>query len=446
MDSFSEVALDIGSTSIKCAGLNSSGELELIAQQPSPKLKHEEDKVCGDVKAYIRVCIDLLDKAKARSVKGCSLAITSQRSTFVVWNKQGDVLSPLISWQDRFYGRDALLGLDQIEIQNVSGLVPSPYYLGPKLKGWMKQAKTPLKDMLVGTLDTYLIWVLSQRKYFVMDRSMAARSALLDLATGEWSSRLLEMFNVDKLCLPSLVRSRGLEIDLEEYWVLRSLSADQSASLYGHDPKPGDICVNFGTGVFVMKVEKKQNERHMSYQNALFYEDAQRHYFCEGAVNGLSRALQQHQILLDSTELIENDTYCVVDSSGLGAPYWRSEVEFQCTLENFDRKSHDLKRSVVLEGLIFRVYEIISDLADQNSRILVSGGASRDKILIKTLALLCEQRVFSCDVHDSSLRGALKFLNPDLNELVLRKVKKTDNTYLEGKYKIWKKWMQTCLK
>jgi glycerol kinase len=237
-----------------------------------------------------------------------------------------------------------------------------------------------------------------------------------------------------------------LEIDLEEYWVLRSLSADQSASLYGHDPKPGDICVNFGTGVFVMKVEKKQNERHMSYQNALFYEDAQRHYFCEGAVNGLSRALQQHQILLDSTELIENDTYCVVDSSGLGAPYWRSEVEFQCTLENFDRKSHDLKRSVVLEGLIFRVYEIISDLADQNSRILVSGGASRDKILIKTLALLCEQRVFSCDVHDSSLRGALKFLNPDLNELVLRKVKKTDNTYLEGKYKIWKKWMQTCLK
>lgn len=445
MATFSAIALDIGSTSIKCAGLTDDGHLKIIAQEQSPQLNFEKEKVWGDPEAYLNVCLALLQKAKKLTEKDCPLSITCQRSTFLVWNREGKVLSPLISWQDRFFGREGLSQMEKERVQELSGLVPSSYYLGPKLKGWLKHSQKICRDIYVGTFDTYLVWVLSSKERFVIDRSMAARTALMDLNGGDWSSELLEIFHADQSCLPSLLRTCNLEIGLQDHWLLQSMSADQSASLYGHDPEPGDICVNFGTGVFVMKVFQAQDSPRSCYQNALFYEGNQRHYFYEGAVNGLTRTLQSHQVVLDSTALQENDAFCLVDSAGLGAPYWRSELDFQVSLDNFTNQKTEFKRSVIIEGLAFRVNEMIQDLAGRGARVLVSGGASCDKVLMEFLSSLCPYPVFRADIHESSLRGALKFTQKEINKLDFHRLDKQENPYLQSKYNVWCGWKNNCL-
>lgn len=447
METYLGIALDLGSTSIKCAGLREDGNFTVITQCKAPALHHEDKKVTGDALAYVDKCIELLNFAKLKTKSKTALSLTCQRSSFLVWEKvTGELLSPMISWQDRYYGSENLSEEHKEKVREISGLVPSPYYLGPKLKGWFgENNKRVQSDICVGTLDSYLVWRLSQKREFIIDASMAARTALFDIHQGCWSDVLLKLYSIDQSVLPKLTSTCNLNIELDSHWLLKSMSADQSASLCGHEPNPRDICLNFGTGVFVMKVLSKKSTWQRYYQNALYYKDKDFQYFNEGAVNGLTRSLELCRVNLDSSPIVENDFFCRVDASGLGAPHWRPNCEFMTSSKDFYDCSHTIRRSVFIEGLCFRVLEMIEDLKESESRIIISGGMTHDGVLVQTLASLLEGGLLKCSESETSLRGAFKFIRRIQIPIVFEKVILPQSKYLRGKYEKWRVWMKSII-
>jgi len=191
------IVLDLGSTSIKAGLLRADGMLTDVVSTAAPKLNASDGRYESDALAYAREAEQVLARCLAQTNDRPSLALCSQRSSFLIWDRaSGEALTPLISWQDTRGACDALREKEGV-IRELSGLRLTPYYFGPKLRVvlqdnlvWRKRLECG--EYLVGTLDTFLIWRWTGGKQFVTDASMAARTLLMDVIHQRWSSVLWE--------------------------------------------------------------------------------------------------------------------------------------------------------------------------------------------------------------------------------------------------------------
>jgi len=182
------IALDLGSTSIKAGLLDGNGMLSDIIALPAPKITANNGCYESNALAYAEAAEEVLGACLAQTDGSPPLGMCSQRSSFLIWERaSGQPLTPLISWQDNRGAAscDAVRASEPL-IRELTGLRLTPYYFAPKLRVVLQnhpQWRDRLErgELLVGTLDTFLIWRWTSGRHFVTDASMAARTLLMDI-------------------------------------------------------------------------------------------------------------------------------------------------------------------------------------------------------------------------------------------------------------------------
>ncbi len=393
--------------------------------------------------------------ALAGAQSGVRLGLASQRSTFLVWDRaSGEALTPVISWQDRrahawCQARRDLAGM----VLHTTGLPLSPHYLGPKLAALMEEdrrlgERLVSGEVLVGTLDAWLTWTWTAGARFETDLTMAARTLLADPAAGTWSMELLERFGIPEGALPRVAREAERAVKLRDRGTLVTGMADQAAGLSAVVRGEDAVLVNLGTGVFVLKPQGTTFAPKQGYLVGPRMDDGHEvAYATEGTINGGGSALAPYGP--GPTALPDVDptpgAFCLPDRTGVGSPHWRSDVPF-CISEELPLKA---ARRVVLEGIVFRVREILDDLCPGTRRkVFLAGGLTREPFLPKALAACLGRTVEVLDEPHATLLGVARKAGglPAFGSPRTREVKAGPaGAYLKAKYDRWRGWMAGLL-
>jgi len=507
----SAIALDTGTTSIKAGLLDKKGVLQHIVVRPAPKITANGGRYESDALAYATVADQALGECVAQA-DGCrTFGLCSQRSSFLIWEKAGgQPLTPLISWQDsRGAAACDALRAHEKSIRSLTGLPLAPYYFAPKLRSLLLEnpdwpARLVGGELLVGTLDTFLIWRWSGGKQHITDASMAARTLLMDIRKQKWSPVLCDLFGIPLHILPQIKTSAGMNVRLDNGLILDASVGDQSAALYAsvREDRP-EALVNLGTGCFVVRYlpEKSLVEEKVSthgYLHALVYQDELKHshFAIEGTLNSIAPALAPYPVHecraedlaadgmtrrceasgagMPSTRLLPqsagyasnvseaDDIFCIAEPSGLGAPYFVNRRFAACLpdpLHNdlgvqFSRSVEHLSQRriavLLLEAVIFRVARILEEFHRDSAieRVYLSGGLSELSCLQDGIA-----RCVPCDIYllrqnESSLQG-IALLAAGMAQACSRESEKhsaaIEADALPEKYRRWKKWLDVLL-
>ena len=487
------IALDLGTTSIKAGLLDQNGALNPIVARPAPPITVSGGRYESDALAYAETAEHVLGECRVHAGSHPPLGLCSQRSSFLIWEQaSGQPVTPLISWQDS-RGAASCEALQASEglIHGLTGLRLTPYYFAPKLRivfqdhpQW--RAGLERGELLAGTLDTFLIWRWTGGKHYLTDASMAARTLLMDIRQRQWSPALCDLFGIPPHILPSIKPSAGLNLRLNDGLALQASLADQSAALIasvGEDSR--EALVNLGTGGFVVRYLPQEKSRRDGYLTTLVYQDSKlhTHVAVEGTLNSIAAALAPYPAAecriedlaadgmtrrceasgagMPSPRLLPqsagcasnvseaNDIFCLAEPSGIGAPYFRSDLglRFSQPVEHLAPRQI---AGLLLEGIIFRVARILEDFHRESAleRIYLSGGLSELTCLQQGIAQCVPFAVYRLRQKDSSLQGAA-LLAAGMAPAYRREVERIPVTpiakSLPEKYRRWKDWLDGLL-
>ena len=351
------------------------------------------------------------------------IALATQRSSSLCWDKQtGKALTPIISWQDRRTASSMQrYQPHESMVLRVTGLRLSPHYGATKLQYCLHHYPA-VRDALDqgrlawGPLSSFLTFRLTQEQSLLCDPVNATRTLLYNLLENHWDQRLLNLFQLPRQVLPSLVPNDACFGHLN--WQgnavpLQMVQGDQSAALFGNGDPDMDACyLNMGTGAFLQKpISEADAHRHLSHAEGLLlsvtYRDQQGKslYSLEGTVNGAASGLawiqkrlqinneQMHTIQKSWTFPRANAALFLNVVGGLGAPFWRSDFE-----SIFIGEVATPSESVyaVLDSILFLIQtnlEIIDRLQGSAQVIYISGGLSQLDGLCQHLSSLSQRTV-----------------------------------------------------
>jgi glycerol kinase len=456
------VAVDLGSSRIKAAGLQVDGRLTKPVAAEAPPLSGRQGVHQGSARDYLTVAKAVLREILDSSPAGIPVAIASQRSTFLLWDAAtSDPLTPLISWQDRRAQAWCRSRMERYGPKAaITGLPLSPHYAGAKLAHLFKhdpRLKTAAAEgrALFGTLDSYLIWHLTGSRYHQTDLSMAARTLLADIHRCAWSPQMLAFFDLPAVFLPGIVPTTGRDIPLTCGGRLTASLADQAAGLIAADPAAGrTIAVNLGTGGFVMAATGRHAAHLPGYLTAPVRQNAGGavDYALEGTINAIGPALAGHPGPTPALgpEDLAPDCFCLPDNAGVGAPYWRADIELPFSKAAANSSSTQ-RRRIIMEGIIFRVCRMVDDFLKIQpfDRILISGGLSTEPFIAQGLAACSGLEVAAGLEPEATLWGAaaLAAARP-MPPPAVKKIAPPNarGRYLKAKFEHWKTWVDDVLR
>ncbi|MGH2936094.1 MAG: FGGY family carbohydrate kinase [Gaiellaceae bacterium] len=311
-----------------------------------------------------------------------AVGIANQRETTVVWDRRtGEPVHPAIVWQDRrTAARCRELPAELIRAR--TGLTPDPYFSATKLEWILREHRD---GVAFGTVDTWLLWQLTNGAVHWTDPSNASRTMLLDLAALQWDGELLDLFDVPRETLPE-VRT---EIDVEGVLLgepvrIRALAGDQQASLYAH----GAAKATIGTGAFVLV--PTGGDCSPAPHGLIRTAAAGDGYALEGSVFVATAALEwlrdvagvdPFTVGVDSTEGV----YFVPALTGLGSPHWAPDARAVVTgLSRTTRREHVVRAA--LESIAYQVLDVVEAMPDRPELLRADGGASANAFLMQFLA------------------------------------------------------------
>lgn len=452
------IALDLGSTRIKAGRLLENGQMILSQRVDAPGLYGKGLIREGDAESYIKAAVLCLSAVLVDLPNHTPVGLAVQRSTFLLWERTtGKPVTPMISWQDRRAAEWCLRNKNKIvSLIKSTGLRLSPHYVAPKLADLFEKkpdlyGAAKAGKLSFGTLDSFLIWRLTRGRAHITDISMAARTLLADPVTGKWSQPLLTGFHIPPEILPKIVPSFGKHISLDVGGILTAIIADQSGALLGASGISGNsVLVNLGTGGFVIRSTGHEMKYHENYLSGPICagQNQKTEYFLEGTINGISTALSKAPA--HSPQLINEDpapdAFCIPDTTGIGAPFWKSEMSFVLSQAAENLSGSDLRR-VIMEGIIFRITDIIKDLFPNKgpAQILIAGGLSSEPFLCKGIAACSQYPVYRITDKEITLMGAAQLAckqkphDPDKDQVTGIN---EEGEYLKEKYKRWIKWVK----
>ncbi len=461
----SAIALDLGTTSIKAGLLDRDGALGHLAAKSAPKITVTGGCYESDALAYATIAEQVLDECIAHGIisgaGGCqTLGLCSQRSSFLIWERAtGQPITALISWQDnRGAASCEALRAHENTIRELTGLPLTPYYFAPKLRSMLRDnpewlARLESGELLAGTLDTFLIWRWSGGKYFMTDASMAARTLLMDIRQQQWSPRLCELFGIPINVLPEIKPSAGLKLQLDNGLMLQASLGDQSAALIASVSEDRtEALVNLGTGCFVARYLPENKTTPDGYLRTLVYQDStlHTHIAAEGTLNSVAAALASYPVgECQIEDLFSNGTYCLAEPSGLGAPYFRSDLGIRFP-QSVEHLTPQRIAALLLEAVIFRVARILEDFHRTSpiERVYLSGGLSGLTCLQQGIARCVPFDVYLLSQAESSLQGTA-LLAAGKDSAFRREAEKisaaSDNPAPPEKYLRWKEWLDALL-
>lgn len=349
------LAIDQGTTSSRAIIFDRAGKVVASHQQEFRQFFPQDGWVEHDAleiwQGVEHTCRDALKKSGLSAQDIAAIGITNQRETTVLWDrKTGEPLHKAIVWQDR---RTASV-CEQLKaagheaaVQEKTGLLLDPYFSATKL-AWLldnvpgARARAENGELAFGTIDTWLLWKLTDGQSHATDASNASRTLLFNILTQEWDKDLLSLFGIPRSLLPAVKDSSA---DFGETFSgflgapvrIGGIAGDQQAALIGQACfAPGMVKSTYGTGCFLVRNTGKQIVRS---QNRLLSTVAYRlngetTYAIEGSIFVAGAAIQW---LRDGLKLISqaseteaiatrtgdsNGVYMVPAFTGLGAPYW----------------------------------------------------------------------------------------------------------------------------
>ncbi|MFQ5635498.1 MAG: FGGY family carbohydrate kinase [Gammaproteobacteria bacterium] len=462
------LAIDLGSTRFKLGCAAPDGRLVCVYSVAAPRATGEGLIREIDPPAVLR-SIELLWNEYPDAPAGQPLGLVCQRSTFLIWDREsGRALTPLVSWQDR---RAADWCTRHVDVDAVlrrrAGLLLSPHYAGPKLAAMLADddalaARLNASDALFGNLDAWLTWVWTDGAVHRTDLTMAARTGMADIVTGDWSDELLDWYRVPRAALPEIVATDARPVELGNGLRLGIGIADQASGALASLGADGDAAlVNLGTGGFVLRPVADADRRVPGYLTAPIFSSptqiprkpSTRGVRCvlEGTINGAGPAVAAFgagPVELPNRDHCQ-DGFAIPDMTGIGSPHWRPEVGL--TLSPAARRlGAQERRRVVVEGLLFRVFEILRDLGGGQlpRNVRLSGGLANEPGIARGLASLLGRPVEVLDEPESGLLGAARLalgLEPQRTGSAGQVEPSDAGAYLSAKFPRWVEWMRGSL-
>lgn len=421
------LSLDQGTTSSRAIIFNKKGEIVETAQKefeqffPHPGwVEHDANEIWTSVLACIA---EVLRKADIEPNQIAGIGITNQRETTVIWDKNtGKPVYKAIVWQSRqtegICKELAEQGHNEL-IREKTGLLIDPYFSGTKVKWILDNVEGAREnaengDLLLGTMDTWLVYKLSGGKTHITDYSNASRTLLFNIYDLKWDEELLEILNVPKSMLPEVRQSSEIYAHTVGYHFfgeeipIAGIAGDQQAALFGQACFEQGMAKNtYGTGCFMLM---NTGEKAVKSENGLLTTlawgvDGKVEYALEGSIFVAGSAIQW---LRDGLKLIESapqsedfatkvDTtdgvYMVPAFVGLGTPYWDSDARGAVFgLTRGTSKEHFIRAT--LESLAYQTKDVldamIADSGIDLKALRVDGGAVKNDFLMQ----------FQCDMLD----------------------------------------------
>ena len=435
------LALDQGTTSSRSILFDAAGTPVATAQreftQHFPRsgwVEHDAEEIWATQAATIT---EVLVRARAAPADVAAIGITNQRETTVLWDRStGRPIAPAIVWQDR---RTANLcqqlqadGLEP-EVARRTGLLLDPYFSGTKL-AWLldhvpgARQRAENGDLAFGTIDSWLVWKLSNGARHVTDVSNASRTLLLNVASAEWDDFMLESLRIPRAVLPQVVASsltRNAPVaTLGTLSVpIAGIAGDQQAALFGQACfEPGMAKNTYGTGCFLlMNTGTTPLPSSNRLLTTIAWQTTDLRYALEGAVFVGGAVVQW---LRDGLGIIERSAdiealaasvpdaggvYLVPAFTGLGSPHW--DAYARGTMVGLSRgttRAHIARAA--LEAIAFQSAEVL--LAMQRDahhpliELRVDGGATSNDLLMQFQADLLGVPVVRPQVTETTALGA----------------------------------------
>ncbi len=412
------IALDQGTTSSRCLIFGKDGSIVSSAQKefkqyfPNPGwVEHDPVEIWT---SQLSVTVEAMAKIGAVSSDVAGIGITNQRETTMVWNKKtGKCIYPAIVWQCR---RTAEM-LDKIKkdekfcsyVHETTGLIPDAYFSASKIawilenvKGAREMAKKG--ELLFGTVDTWLIYNLTDGNVHVTDYTNASRTMLFDIHNCKWDEKICDYFKIPMSMLPnvkpsSYVYGHTLTQHFGGEIPISGAAGDQQCALFGQCCfDKGEAKNTYGTGGFILM---NTGDKAVKSKNGLLTTmaaapDRSIKYALEGSIfisgAGIQWLRDELKILesADKSEKMassvkDNDgVYLVPAFTGLGAPYWNPYARGMIVGLTRGTKREHVVRAMV-EAMAYQINDLISIMEDESGTKLkalkIDGGASKNNFL-----------------------------------------------------------------
>ena len=433
-------------------------------------VEHDPDQIWQSVLSTLQT---LVKKNGLDSFEIASIGITNQRETTVIWHrKTGRPIANAIVWQDRRTSQfcEELVSYENV-IQQKTGLTIDPYFSATKVN-WLIKNIPGAKDLaakgelLFGTIDTFLIWKLTEGKSHVTDITNASRTMLFNIIQEEWDQDLLDLFEVPSNMLPKVhenVSDFGVTNILGGEITIGGVAGDQQAALIGQCCfSPGDIKSTYGTGCFMIV---NTGEDILYSQNKLlttigYKINGKTTFALEGSIFVAGSAIQWLRDGLhffedsSETEILakqasEDSRVLVVPAlTGLGAPYWDAEARGAIFGLTRDTSKEDIIKGT-LESIAFQSKDLVEAMKKDNAtfeKLMIDGGMVANNWFCQKLANTLNVEVTRPKIIETTSLGAafLAGLNADLFEDFhsLKDSKLIDKRFFpqaeENRYPEWK--------
>jgi len=431
------LAIDQGTSSTRAALIDKKG---IIVDQESVEfnqiypangwVEHDPLEIMQTVKSTITTIFER-NKIIQNDILSCG--ITNQRETIVAWDKvTGNPLYNAIVWQDRRTQNicQNLVDKDYTNlIQEKTGLIIDPYFSASKIQ-WLLENIKDQKNLIVGTIDTWIIWNLTNKTKHLTDITNASRTMLYNIADEVWDHEILDLFNISESILPTVQSNKddfgtihsahfGIEIPIGGV-----IGDQQSASLGQLCLKKGMIKATYGTGCFVLinTDENKTKSKNKLLTTIASKVDDKKQYAVEGSIFNAGTVVQwlrdEMKLFKDVSEIeslvqnSKNDITFIPAFTGLGAPYWKSDARGTIYGITRDTSKGDIIKAA-LKSICFQTRDLLEslklDLGDEiqeDMTMRVDGGMSNNNWMMQFLADILNIKVERPTNHETTVMGA----------------------------------------
>ncbi|BAJ04015.1 glycerol kinase GlpK [Shewanella violacea] len=436
------IALDQGTTSSRAIVFDHDANIVAMSQREFTQIypqagwvEHDPMEIWASQSSTL---IEVLARADIHSDEVAAIGITNQRETTVIWDKNtGKPVYNAIVWQCRRSSNicDELKsqGLEEY-VRESTGLLLDPYFSGTKIK-WILdnvagvRARAEKGELLFGTIDTWLVWKLTEGKVHVTDPTNASRTLLFNIHTQQWDQKLLKALDIPSSLLPEVkpstciygktrIAGEGGEIDIA------GIAGDQQSALFGQ------LCIDegmakntYGTGCFLLMNTGKQavRSKHGLLTTIAIGAEGEVNYALEGAVFmggatiqwlrdelGLIRDAQDTEYFA-SKVADTNGVYLVPAFVGLGAPYWQPNARGALVgLTRGSNRNHIIRAA--LEAIAYQSRDLLEAMTKDSGVMLkqlnVDGGAVANDFLMQFQADISNVEVHRPVVTETTAMGA----------------------------------------
>lgn len=436
------LALDQGTSSSRAIVFDKKGQPKSSAQKeftqifPKPGwVEHNPQEIWSSLAAVIAEAITSI------GINGLDIAgigITNQRETTIVWDAEtGEPVYNAIVWQDRRTSEycDSIKskGLTDF-IRDKTGLIIDAYFSATKIRWILENVpgareKAEAGKLRFGTVDTWIVWMLTRGEVHVTDVSNASRTMLFNIHDLCWDRELLEMFDIPESMMPPVKSSSEIygytKTTIFAHKVpIAGIAGDQQAALFGQMcTEPGSVKNTYGTGCFLLM---NSGPRPIMSSNNLLTTIAWKigdkvDYALEGSIFVAGSVVQWLRdglgVIKSSSEVEElagsvsdnGGVYFVPALTGLGAPYWDQYAKGSINGISRGTTAGHIARAA-LEGIAFQTMDIVNamqkDAGVELKELKVDGGASRNNLLMQFQSDILNTEVIRPKVTETTALGA----------------------------------------